>query len=1180
VSLTSVLRFVLLAWIVVLFPFTALAQGGATGAILGAVHDSSGASVSGASVRLKGQATGAIRNLLSASDGSFQATLLPAGNYKITVRAAGFAPVEIGSFEVRVTETRRLSVTLKPASVSAEVVVDGGAASLQQVNTSDATSGETVTSETIATLPLATRNFQQLLTLSPGASTSLNANASLGRGDQRINVNGQREDNNNYLIEGISASDANVAELTNTPLPSTDAVGEFRVQTSLYDATQGRNGGGNINAILKTGSSHYHGSAFEYFRNDILNANDWFLKSESESRPVVKQNIYGASLGGPIAHEGTLGFFFVNFQGTRQTSGLSAGTIIQTAVPELPADRSAQSLVDTFFPSAYYSSVKASDIDPVTLKLLNFKYNQFGSSSLIPNGGSTPGTTVTGGAPTVATTNFAYSRPGRYTDDQFTLTYDKPFANGRDTVSARYFFTNFESVLPFGGGGLTASFGGAISRSDLNFPLDLPVHDRFLSLSETHVFTPTLINEARFGYVRIRNNSINKPIVTTSDLGINRPNSNVDQLSYKFTFNSLGINIGPTPGANNYQTQNNLTALDTLSWSPRRQTIRVGAEYDRVNLDKLYPQVFNGQLFFSPVSGGICGTIGCTDFQSFLLGYPTFSYGGSGVFNHQYRTNNVSLFAQDDVHLNSRLTLNLGLRYEINGAFYDQLDHIGNTHVALANAGKNPFVYPKGINRYKVSGLTGTESETTLDNNYSYNWAPRVGFAWDVLGDQSTAVHAGYGIYYIKEDVGNVDQLSFVPPILPMTFPSGSYKSLTNLFATGGGALPKGGVLDPNFIPTLSQIADFPNNDTTQAPDFTGTSINFLSLEVPRRFVSPSTQQWNLTIERNLKSGWIAKLGYAGTKSTHLRETRDAIQSYDARLNPITVKGTNGAIYTIKENTAANVNARSRAIGLGVSGYQLFADDANAEYSSLQALLIHHYANGLQVETSYTWSKTLDETSTASTAFNTAVNDQTSLKDSRGLSDFDRTHRLSIEYLYDLPLFRGSRGLAHRALGGWSAAGVTTFQSGTPFTVLDSGAGTAFGLAGTGTPTTAELVGKVGQGLSSGSIGSRVRSSYLKAANFTTAPAAGSDGSTGFGNLGRNTYRGPFQQNWDLSLRKQLALAEKLRFEFTSDFFNLFNHPVFSSPAFTDVESQSNFGQITSTQGSPRLVQFSARLAF
>lgn len=1156
--------------------FRGYAQGGASGAVQGDVHDSSGALIPNADVTLTQSGESFVRVLRTNAEGSFVATLLPPGSYRVEVKAARFAPGVAENVQVRVTETTRLSISLRPGDVATEVTVEAQVAS---VNTTDASTGEAIGSGTIESLPLATRNFQQLLTLSTGTAASLNQNASLGRGDVRIEVNGQREDNNNYLIDGITATDYNVAELTNTPLPSPDAIGEFRVQTSLYDATQGRNGGGNINAILKTGSLKFHGSAFEFLRNTALDANEWFLKSEGEPRPDVKQNIFGGGVGGPVSPKGSLGLFYLNYQGTRQTSGLSNGTIIQSSIPVLPADRSAQSLVDTFFPSTLYSGVTASLIDPVALKLLNFAGNQFGSSQLIPTIAGTAGTTLVNGSPVVNTAAFAYSRPGTYLDDQVTAAWDKSLRNGADTVSARYFFTNFESKLPFGGGGLTASLGGSIARTDLNFPLDLPVHDRLLILRETHVFSPALVNEARFGYVRIHNDSINSPIVTASDLGIDRPNSNIDDLPYKFTFNSLGINIGPTPGANQDQLQNNLVASDTASYNRGRHLIRFGGEYDRVNLDKLFPQEFNGQLFFSPSDPAPCGTLGCTDFQSFLLGQPAFSYGGSGVYNHQYRANDFALFAQEDLKLTPSLTFNLGARWELVGAYYDQLYHIGNTHADLARAGKEPYVYPVGINRYKVPGLVGTTSSTTLDNNYASDWGPRFGFAYDIGGHNRTSIRGGYGIYYVREDVGNVDQLSYVPPILPMTFPGGNLDSMSNLFATGGGQLPVGGVLDPNYIPVLSQITSFPDNDTTQAPNFNNNSINFLSLEVPRRFVSPSTQQWNLTVQQDLGRGWLLELGYIGSKGTHLRETRDAIQSYDARKGPVSVTGADGAIYTITQNTASNVNARSRAVGLGVGGYQLFADDANANYHGLQSTLTHRYTNGLQVEAAYTWSKTIDETSTGNTAFNTAVNDQTSLQDSYGLSDFDRTHRLTLEYVYELPFLRTAHGLLKTAGAGWVASGITTFQSGTPITVLDSGAGVALGLGGTGTPTTPQLVGTVTQGVTHGGLRSRLNS-YLNIGNFSPAPAIGADGSTGFGNLGRNTYRGPFQQNWDFTLRKNFVIHEGQTFEFSTDFFNLFNHPVFSSPSFVDVESPSNFGQITGTQGSPRLIQFAGRISF
>jgi hypothetical protein len=1133
-----------------------MAQGGATGAVRGQVVDGSGAAVSGATVKISG--VGVRRSLTTDESGSFTAPLLPPGDYHLTVSASSFETAT-SDVQVRVTETTRFSIALKLGAVTTQVSVRADVAA---VETTNATTGHSITAATISRLPLSTQNFQQLLTFSGGVTAALNQNASLGRGDVRIDVNGQREDNNNYLIDGITATDYNVAELTNTPLPSPDAVQEFRVQTSMYDATQGRNGGGNINAVLKSGAAQIHADAFEFFRNDVLNANEYFLKQQGQPRPVVKQNIFGGSIGGPILSKARLGYFFANYQGTRQSSGLSNGTIIQTSLPVLPRDRSAQSIVNTFFPG---QGVSASQIDPVALKLLNLKSNQFGSTPggyLIPTVNGVPGTVG----------SFDVSRPGHYQDDQFTTNYDREFRGGSDKIAVRFFFSNFESDLPFGAGGLQASLGGTISRSDLNFPLDLPVHDRFLNLTETHIFSPEWVNEARFGYVRIENQSINVPIATVNDLGIDRPNSNVDQLIYKFTFNSGGFQIGPTPSANQSQTQNNFIALDTLSYSHGRHLVRAGGEYDRVNLDKNFPQVFNGQLFFSP--GGAY-----SDFQNFLLGSPGFSFGGSGVSNHQYRSNNIALFVQDDYKVTKDLTLNTGFRWELAGAFYDELYHIGNTHADLAQAGKNPFVFPKGINRYDIAGITGTSSATTLDNSYASNYGPRLGFAYDVAGKGTTAIRGGYGIYYVKEDVGNVDQLSFIAPILPITFASGPPGTMATLFATGPGQLPIGGVIDPAFSPVYSQVTGFPNGDTTQAPNFSGNSVNLFALEVPRHFVVPSTQQWNLTVQQNLGHGWIAEVGYIGTKGTHLRETRDAIQAYDVRNHPLTITGAGGATYTITENTAANVNARSRALGLGATGYQLFANDAISIYHSGQATLTHRFASGLELQAAYTFSKAMDETSTGNTAFNTAVNDQTSLADSYGLSDFDRTHRLIFNYVYELPFFKSAAGAERFLLAGWTASGITTFQSGTPITVLDSGAASAFGLNASGTPTTPNLVGRVSQGVTSGGVHSRL-THYLNINNFSPAPAIGPDGSTGFGDLGRNTYRGPRQQNWDFSLAKTFRITESNEFRFGADFFNLWNHAVFSSPSFVDVESPSNFGAITSTQGSPRLIQFTGRYSF
>src|SRR5438309_4566148 len=830
----------------------AYGQGGATGAISGVVVDTSGGSVAGAEVQIIDTRTESLaRKVPTNTDGSFVAPLLPPGTYIVVVNKSGFAEAKASGIEVRVTETTKVTITLKPGAVSEKVEIS---AQITSAETTTATTGQSLGTETVRELPLATQNYQQLLTLSTGAQSELNASAQLGRGNVRVIVNGQREDNNNYLIEGISATDYNVAQATYVPLPNPDVIQEFKVQTSLYDASQGRNGGGNVNAILKSGTKDFHGDVYEFFRNDVLNANEFFLNRQGQPRPAIKQNIFGGSVGGPVGTE-KFGFFFVNYQGTRQRSGLSPGTFISTNIPALPADRSDASISQAFFGNP------TTAIDPVVSKLLQFKSTQFGGTSngfLIPSGPV-----------------FVFSRPGRYNDDQFTTNWDREFRGGQDKASARFFFSDSESFLPFGGGDLQESLGStlasSISSASLNFPFDTPVHARFFNATETHLFSPMLVNEFRFGFVYINDNLDNLPPVTASDLGVDRPTNNVTSSIYKFVLASSGFEIGPAPFADQHQTQNNYNFVDTVSWVKGKHVLRFGGEYTRVHLDKLFPQVFNGELFFTNTTNGN------TDFQNLLLGSPQFSFGGGGVYNHEYRTNNYGFFAQDDWKIRRDLTLNLGLRTEVFGAFYDNACHIGNLNPGLANAGRFPFVYPSCVKSLSLAGLTGSANRTTLDNNYSTGLGPRIGLAYDVFGHHTTTIRSGYGIYYVREDVGNVDQLSFQTPFLPVAFGGGPPNCLGLFFsetpppATGPlsgcpnpnpNGLPRAGTLDPTFVPCLSVLTGFvdssgnPTSDTSQNAVYGPTagstcpgpllSTNIFGLEVPRHSVVPNTQQWKI----------------------------------------------------------------------------------------------------------------------------------------------------------------------------------------------------------------------------------------------------------------------------------------------------------------------------------------------
>jgi len=1202
-SLTFLFGVFLIAIFHIISAGAAKAQGGATGAISGQVVDSSGSSIADAEVQIINAGTGTlVRKVPTASDGTFVATLLPPGSYYLVVNKSGFAEAQARGVEIRVTETTKVTIPLKPGSVSEKVEI---IADVTNVETTNATTGQSIGTQTIRELPLATQNYQQLLTLSTGAQSELNAAAQLGRGNVRVVVNGQREDNNNYLIDGISATDYNVAQATYIPLPNPGVIQEFKVQTSLYDASQGVNGGGNVNAILKSGTREFHGDAYEYFRNDVLNANDFFLNAASQPRPSVKQNIFGGSLGGPLVKE-RLGFFFVNYQGTRQRSALSPGTEINNpGFPVLPSTgRSEQNLIDTFFPDGLPAG--ASGLDPVAVALLNFKSNQFSD----PGGFLIPTASGEAGQPG----SLIISKPGKYTDDQFTANWDREFRGGQDKIAARFFFSDAESLLPFGAGGLQASLGGtlasSISATDLDFPFDIPVHARFFSVNETHLFSPTLVNDFRFGFVHINDSLINIPPVTAADLGILRPTNSVTSSIYKFTFGSSGFQIGPTPPADQFQNQDTFNFTDTVSWVKGAHDFRFGGEFADVKLDKLFPQVFNGQLFF--VNGTLSGSSDptqFTDFQKFLLGTPDFSFGGGGVFNHQYRSKNFAVFAQDDWKIRHDLTLNLGLRVEEFGAFHDDLCHIGNLDQQLANGGQYPFINGSCANKLGLAGLTGSGSDTTYKNDYATGLAPRVGLAYDLGGKHNTTIRAGYGIYFVREDVGTVDQLSFQAPYLPVAFGGGAPGSLANFFLTGINALPQAGVLDPNFVPCLGVFRGFPGGDTTQFPNYgcaNGSpgvlpSQDIFGLTVPRNFRVPNTQQWNLTVQRALGKNWVLEVGYVGTHAVHLRETRTSIQ---ARLaspsDPVILTGANcdgsvidpSASCAVTISTAVNGAARSNNSGInGYGGFQLFANDAYSHYHSLQTTVSRRWARGY-FQGAYTWSKSTDATSSGNTALNTAFNDESDLKNSRGLSDFDRTHRLVVSYRYDLPFFASAEGIRKTLLHGWAISGITIVQSGSPFSVTDSAAGTAFLGAGLASATLgAQLApgGSIGAGLTHGSIQDRVNNGYLNGANFTTAaildPALGGDGSvTIFGNLGRNIYRGPYQQNWDFSLIKNFNINERQALRFTTDFFNTWNHVNFANPTINDVEvgtgPNSPFGKIFSTVGTPRLIQFSLRYSF
>jgi Carboxypeptidase regulatory-like domain len=1186
-----------------------LAQGGATGAISGTVQDPSGAVIANAKARITSEATSqVVRELTADTSGNFTATLLPVGTYTVEVSEQGFATTKFPGIMVNITETTRMVATLKVSSVEQTVEVQ---TEITQINTTDAATGESVGNVTITALPLATRNFQQILTLSAGASSDLNNASQLGRGQVFIHVNGGREDNNNYLIDGVSVADYAFGELTYTPLPNPDAIDQFKVSTSLYDASQGRNGGGNINATLKSGTSNYHGAAWEYFRNTKLDANDFFLNAAGKKRPVIQQNVFGGDFGGKVDPSGKLGFFYVNYQGTRQRSGASPGTFINTSIPVLPADRSAASLAQAFStpasPGCPALTITASQIDPVTLALLNEKSNQFGGGAagfLFPAVAGTPGVTQAFNPATnscvsaVNTGAFIVSRPGKFSDDQFTGNWDRDFNSNKDHVAFRFFWADSDTFQPFGADNFQVQTGGLPTPNNLNFPLDIPLHNRVGSVTETHLLANNLVNEFRFGLNIIGDKLNNIPPVTNAAVGINLPTANGDPNIYRLQFGAF--QFGPFPQQLQSALSDSFVWLDTLGWTKGDHTLRFGVEIDRTTLRRSLPVADNGLVFFSPPTVG-------TDFQSFLEGSPFFGEAGGGVGTHDYRIPARSWFAQDDYRVTKSLTLNLGFRNEFLGAPYDEKCRIGNTDPTLANSTGQPFVYPKCVNKYNLAGLSGTKQRSALNNNYATVWEPRIGLAYDLGGHHTTSIRAGYGIYSVREDLGAVDNLSFSAPFFPIAvnFLPGT-GSLANLFqpnASGFPGIPPLGVLSPAFVPVASFFTGFPATcklgngavgvSSQCGAGFTGNVNSLISLQVPLHWVAGTTQQWNLTIQRELGRNWFTEIGYVGTKGTHLRATFDPAEATLATSqNPVTIPGIScagvkgsGQSCVITDSTVENVSGRSPFLGIAPANFEAFAPNSDSIYHSLQLTVGHRYAKGLYWQSAYTFSKEIDDVSNATVSFDTRFNDQKIARDSRGLGDFDRRHRFVTTAVYELPFYAHAQGLTGNALGGWQVSVVLTLQSGLPFTPIDSAGGSAYAFSSPNLATPTFASGSSCRNAPTrGGVESRLAHWVNPAAYQPDAVIPLSNGApgdaTGLGNVGRNCVIGPPQKNIDFTAGKTFRLTEKQSLRFRAEFFNLFNHPSFANPSATDIESPSSFTQITSVVGTPRLIQFSLKYAF
>jgi hypothetical protein len=1201
------------------------AQGGPTGAISGVVQDPSGAVIPNAAVVVISEDTGiTVRKVTSTGAGTFTVPFLAPGAYTLRVSATGFRVFEVADVIVRVTETAHVVAAMEIGTAKEAVTVEAAATPVQVTS---AATGVTIESHTLNSLPLSTGNFLTMLALSPGANTDLFPSSNVGRGSVTLNVNGERATNNNYQLEGINANDINLPVTDNVPLPAVDALAEFKTQTSLYDASQGRNAGGNIQVLMKSGTDKYHGDGYEFFRNNALNANDFFLNAASEPRPILRQNQFGGSFGGPVPKlKGT--FFFLNYQGTRASSGISTGTYMSTQIPVFPADRSAASLIAAYFPGGLptgFTSLDTSAVDFLNLPASKCPGFNDGTHCL-PTLPGTPGLgppPSSGGPAPANVAPLTRSLAGPYTNDEYVVSIDKQFgANNR--IQGRWFASQGQNSEPFG------------EESTLPFTEAFPLRNKFLKLGWTHIFSSNTTNDVRVGYNRYYFAHSPSTPISLTDIGATRGNSAEFPGAYEPIVGPY-FSLGPNVNDNRGGTFNTFTYADDVSHVMGRHTLRFGGDYSRYQLNRYNNFSVYGSVSFADTSA--TSTLPALNaLQNWLLGRVSTTEGGAGFVNSWWRAGDPALYFQDDYKATSRLTLNLGLRWEGNNIAHDKFDRLDN-YAGNGDGLPGPLVLIHPAGTPKV-GTAGVSSCTLLHCFDASNFMPRAGFAWDVRGDGKTALRGGYGVYFQR--TSNQDQLQ--------TF--GGFPFSEQLAAAPFTVTPE------NPFPTSLPLSDFPLTGTQATPLLTafdgptGTPIFNTSDGTPssgyqfypvRNLLTPYSEQWNFTIQRQLKGGWMASIGYVGSHGLKLLGpgrsanagrictmaspcTIPASMAKGVTVppgTPGTVQNADGSI-TITQTTMDNINARVPPNDLGFQAdYLMFTENQGlSNYHSLQTSLVHRWSSGVYLQAAYTYSRCMDNGSGSQYGDeingNLPFGDLINPRSNYGPCDFDRTHRLVISYNYELPFARmlniGNHGFGKMA-NGWSVNGVTTLQSNLPFLVYDGSAMVAednyWDLTNFATLAPGMSLNNV---LTKGSTVSRL-SNYVNLNAFQVGgncidnqtsvvpcvipnpsppPATiANPAATGYaavGDVSRNNFRGPFEQNWDFALAKNTRLTEQLNLGFRADFFNVFNHPAFQSPQAGGVSTPTgNSGEINVALGSsailatlngPRVIQFSLRLEF
>jgi hypothetical protein len=1102
-----------------------------TGNIHGTVSDPTGALVQSAVVRISQVETGLTRTVATDRNGGYSLVELPVGHYRLEVVAKGFQKYLQEGISLDVNENATVSVHLKVGLETQQVEVNADAALVQNTVSS---LGQTVMEREILDLPLDGRNFSQLGLLQPGVvplTPGLLEAGGPARENQAYAVDGQRPESNNFLIDGAD----NVSSVDGGFVlkPPIDAIAEFRILSHNANAEFGRNTGSTTNIVTRSGSNSFHGAAWEFLRNDAMDASDYFTQSVQP----LKQNQFGATFGGPIIKDKT--FFFGYYEGFRNRQGESVPATVPSAAErqgnfaELCTSlgatiNSTTGLCSnpqgqlTFFgtPVPFNQTTLFTPTDPIATNVLPF--------FPLPNAGAN---------------EFIGTQTLSENNNQFGLRLDH-YLSHADTLNFRYMYSSGPTTDPL----------SPVGANVPGFPVGEYDRAQNFVAQETHIFSPTTIGVARFSFLRntfLLDEHLNHE--SPSDLGFQYAPTLPSAAGPPFIQIGGYASVGdPITGPRNTY-QNTFDLSGSLNWIRGRHEMKFGGGYRRDQINALQGIASNGFFVFEGIPS-FEDFLYNDGFANYLSGNPVVFLQGGGNFSREIRDRALDLYGQDTYKVGSNLTMNLGLRYELP---FPSTEH--HNMVNLFVPGAQSTVVPNAPQGLLYPGDPGVPAGLIPTQKTAF--APRFGVAWNPRGDGKTVVSAAYGIFYEPYYTGEGGPLQdpvSAPPYLKTEQIGFPVNSFANPFYTP----------NPFGVP-------FPEPMTL--------------LVVARNLHLPYAQDWNLNIQRSLGQDWLLQIGYVGTTGVRLPRF---IEGNPAVYYPGVDTTSAGCSVTAPcpISTENNVNQRRLYSGCTLaqpdnciySSVGEIASIANSSYNALEASLRKRFSHGLSFLAAYTCSHSIDDVSSFNitgsasqpvAGENDLAQNPFDLAAERGPSMFDARHRLVFSYQWSLPFLQHSQTWYGYAFGNWQLNGIFTAMAGTPFTVFDSNDVSLQGQA----PEISGFSSNRPNVMGNPNSGPRTAAEWFNVSAFQQLVQNPLSPVEQFGDEGRNAVLGPRYVNWDFSAFKNIRLTESKELQFRGELFNVLNHVNYRLPV-SDIES-ANFGQIQQDV-APRVIQVALKFLF